>query len=326
MTRTVHTEHRTLIAAPAESVYQIVADVTRWPLFFRPTVHAWVLERDNDQEIIRLWAFANDEVRTWTSRRRLDPHALRVEFRQANCTAPIASMRGEWLLKPVDATSTTVAFGHEYRAVDDDPGHAAWIAEAVERNSNAELAALKAAAENHDRMDELVLSFDDTVPVDGSAYDVYEFLFQAQEWPRRLPHVSRLDLREDASGVQFMEMDTRAPDGSVHTTASVRVGFPDEAIVYKQVRVPALMNAHIGEWRIRWEGEGVRLISHHDVLLNDALVERVLGPQATLADARTFVRNALGTNSRTTMERAREYAEERRRAEEPRRAEEYRRD
>ena len=118
-----------------------------------------------------------------------------------------------------------MAFGHEYRAVDDDPGHAAWIAEAVERNSNAELAALKAAAENHDRMDELVLSFDDTVPVDGSAYDVYEFLFQAQEWPRRLPHVSRLDLREDASGVQFMEMDTRAPDGSVHTTASVRVGW-----------------------------------------------------------------------------------------------------
>jgi len=223
VTRTVHTEHRTLIAAPAESVYQIVADVTRWPLFFRPTVHARVLERDNDQEIIRLWAFANDEVRTWTSRRRLDPHALRVEFRQTNCTAPIASMRGEWLLKPVDATSTTVAFGHEYRAVDDDPGHAAWIAEAVERNSNAELAALKAAAENHDRMDELVLSFDDTVPVDGSAYDVYEFLFQAQEWPRRLPHVSRLDLREDVAGAAEEQRQHEADDRPHQRTTAKRL-------------------------------------------------------------------------------------------------------
>ena len=181
----------------------------------------------------------------------------------------------------------------------------------MERNSNAELSALKAAAENHDRMDELVLSFDDTVTVDGSAYDVYEFLYRAQQWPDRLPHVSRLDLREDSAGVQFMEMDTRAPDGSVHTTSSVRICLPDEAIIYKQVRCPALMNAHIGAWTIRWqEDRRVRLTARHDVLLNDAAVTGVLGPQATLADARAFVRNALGANSRTTMERAKEYAEE----------------
>jgi ribosome-associated toxin RatA of RatAB toxin-antitoxin module len=312
VTQTVQTEHRTLIVAPAASVFRIVADVTRWPLFFHPTVHARVLERANDQETIRLWAFANDEVRTWTSRRRVDPHALRVEFRQTVCAPPVASMRGEWLLKPVDATSTMVVFGHEYRAVDDDPDSAAWIAEAVDRNSNAELAALKAAAQNHDRLDELVVSFEDTVFVDGSAHDVYEFLYQARQWPDRLPHVSRLDLREDDSGIQFMEMDTRAPDGSVHTTSSVRVCFPDEAIVYKQVRVPALMNAHTGTWTIRYEGNRVRLTAQHDVLLDDSAVGQVLGRQATLAQARAFVRTALGNNSRTTMERAKAYAEERR--------------
>ncbi len=307
-----YTEHTITISAPAEVVYGVVADVTRWPEFFAPTVHAEQMERDDAEERIRLWAFANGEVKTWTSRRRLDPHELRIEFRQEVSQHPVASMGGEWVLKPLSDDTTEVVLKHDYSAVDDAPEHVAWIERAVDRNSKSELAALKTIAELHADLDELALTFDDSLAVSGSAEDVYEFLYRAQEWPQRVPHVARLDLREDTLNVQFMEMDTRTPDGSVHTTASVRVCFPSRRIVYKQVRVPKLMTAHTGHWVLEETAEGVVATSRHSVIINPANVTAVLGSDATVADARAFIRKALGTNSLTTLRYAKEYAEGRR--------------
>jgi aromatase len=48
--------------------------------------------------------------------------------------------------------------------------------------------------------------------------------------------------------------------------------------------------------------------ARHTVVINPDAVSKVLGPDRTLADAREFVRNALGTNSRTTMAHASAYA------------------
>ncbi|MGO4751805.1 aromatase/cyclase, partial [Streptomyces sp. 2MCAF27] len=145
---------------------------------------------------------------------------------------------------------------------------------------------------------------------------VYDYLYRADLWPERLPHVSRLDLKEDPVGddvaeprVQVMAMDTRTADGSVHTTESVRVCFGADRIVYKQTTVPALMTAHTGSWTINPAGDGLAVTSRHTVILNPAAVERVLGPDKTVADARTYVQRALSTNSTTTLRHAREFAE-----------------
>ena len=80
-----------------------------------------------------------------------------------------------------------------------------------------------------------LFTFDDIVEVDGSAMDVYDFLNEAQLWSERLPHVVRVSLKEETSGLQILEMDTRTKDGSVHTTKSVRVCRPHGTIVYKQI-------------------------------------------------------------------------------------------
>ena len=45
-----------------------------------------------------------------------------------------------------------------------------------------------------------------------SQEEVYEFLYRASEWPQRVPHVDRVDLTEDAPGVQVMAMDTRTAE------------------------------------------------------------------------------------------------------------------
>ncbi|WUS42750.1 aromatase/cyclase [Kitasatospora sp. NBC_01250] len=307
--KTHFTEHSVTIAAPAEVVYDLLADVTGWPSLFGPTVHAQRVSGGALQEQIRLWALANGEVRSWTSRRELDRDGLRIAFRQEVSQPPVASMGGEWRITPGAGGTCTVVLAHDFAAVGDDPDGLDWIEKAVERNSRAELAALQSGAESREQKPELVFTFDDSVTIDGPAEEVYAFIARCDLWPERLPHVSRLALTEAAPGLQVISMDTRAPDGTVHTTESVRVCFKADRIVYKQTRVPALLTAHTGEWFFQPTAEGARATSRHTVAINPGAVTELLGEQASTADARAYVRNALGSNSLATLRLAKAHVE-----------------
>ncbi|QEU96256.1 aromatase/cyclase [Streptomyces kanamyceticus] len=306
---THETEHTITVAAAADVVFELIENVGRWPVTFPPTVHAEQLERSGNTERIRLWATANGTAKGWTSRRELDLDGLRVRFRQEVSQPPVAAMGGEWVIEPLPAGGTLVRLLHDFRAVDDDPAATEWIRQAVDRNSGKELAALRDAAEQRERRADLLLTFSDTVRVAGAAKDVYDFLDRADAWPRRLPHVARAELTEDTPGLQTLEMDTRTADGSTHTTESVRVCFPYDRIVYKQLRTPALMSAHTGEWTVREDGTDTVVTSTHTVVVNPGAIAGVLGADAGVAEARAFVRDALGRNSTVTMLHAKEHAE-----------------
>jgi aromatase len=305
-------EHEIKVSAPAEAVYQIIADVANWPQIFPPSVHVEYLERGEEQELIQIWATANGEAKTWTSRRVLDPKALRIVFHQQVSQPPVGAMGGMWVIEPVSEGESLVRLHHDYRAVDGDPKKLEWIDMAVDRNSRAELVALKTNAELATRAPELLLTFDDVVQINGSAKDVYDFLNEAQLWPERLPHVARVSLRENTPGLQFLDMDTRTKDGSVHTTKSVRVAFPHIKICYKQIQTPRLMTLHTGHWVLADKPGGVTVTSQHTVVINEENIAKILGDQASIEDARAFVRTALSTNSLATLEQAKKYAESQR--------------
>jgi aromatase len=302
-------EHEIEVRAPAKVVYGLVVDVANWPQIFPPSVYVEHLERDERHERIQIWATANGQAKTWTSRRELDPDALRVDFRQEVSQPPVASMGGAWIIEPVSEDSSRVRLLHDYRALDDDKDKLAWIDQAVDRNSRSELAAMKANAELATGSAELLLTFDDTVRINASAKAVYDFLNEAQLWQQRLPHVAKVSLVEDTPGLQWLEMDTMTKDGSVHTTKSVRVCFPHDKIVYKQVVLPALMTLHTGHWLLAQDGEGVSVTSRHTVAINEANITGILGTGATIQDARNYVRTALSTNSLATLGHAKDYAE-----------------
>ncbi|MFH0520367.1 aromatase/cyclase [Streptomyces sp. M41] len=311
MTNTHRAEHQITVQAPAQTVFGLIADVDAWPGVFPPTVHVEVLERTASGERIRIWATANDSVKTWTSRRVLDPEGLRVSFRQEVSQPPVAAMGGEWIVEQLPDSGTLVRLLHDFRAVDDDPEGVEWITRAIDRNSDAELGALKRAAEGAagSAADALALQFDDVVEVAGDPAEVYDFLYDAGRWDERLPHVTRVGLEESTPGLQLLEMDTLTPNGAVHTTKSVRVCFPSTTIVYKQLRTPALMTVHNGRWQIEKSPSGCTVTSTHTVVLNPEAIVPVLGEGATVEDARTFVRDALGRNSTATMHLAKEHAE-----------------
>lgn len=302
-------EHEITVRTPADTVYRYLADVANWPTLFPPTVHVEYLEQDGKQERIQIWATANGDAKTWTSRRILDPDQARIEFRQEKSTPPVASMGGTWLVEPVSEVESRVRLLHDYRAVDDDPAGLDWIEQAVDRNSRSELGALKSSAELATESAELVMTFEDTVRIAGSAKDAFDFINEAQLWTERLPHVVDVSLREDTPGVQVLAMDTKTKDGSVHTTESVRVAFPHHKIVYKQTTVPPLMDLHTGEWSLAEDDDGVSVTSRHTVVINKDNIKKVLGEDADVAVARRFVREALGGNSTATLGHAKKYAE-----------------
>lgn len=307
------TEHRTVhtrvVAAPPDVLYGLVADVTRWPVIFGPTVHVEHLERGDRSERFRLWALVNGAVASWTSHRRLDPDARRVEFRQEVSTPPIASMGGDWQFHERADGGTDVVLGHHFTVLDDDAEGVAWVDAALDRNSESELAALGRVAELGHPVDEVVLSFGDVVPVAGTAAAAFEFVDRADLWPERLPHVGRLVLTEEVSGVQHMEMDTVTRDGHTHTTSSVRLCFPPARIVYKQLVPPRLLLGHSGAWEFAEGPDGAAVVAaRHTVAIDPAAVEAVLGEGKTLADARDHVRAALGANSKATLAHAADHA------------------
>ncbi|WP_164419093.1 aromatase/cyclase [Streptomyces salinarius] len=305
-------EHEITVSAPADDVYRLIADVTNWPRVFPPTIYVDHLERSGDEELIRIWATANGEAKNWTSRRVLDPGNLRITFRQQVSTPPVATMGGTWIVEPAGEGRSRVRLLHDYTAVDDDPAGLAWIEEAVDRNSRSELAALKTNVELATASEELTFSFEDTVAFEGSAKDAYDFVNEAGRWAERLPHVATVRLTEDTPGLQTLEMDTRAKDGSTHTTRSYRVCLEGRKIAYKQTTLPALMSLHTGYWTFRDTDTGATASSQHTVVLRPENIERILGPQAGVAEAREYVRTALSTNSRATLGHARDYAEARR--------------
>ncbi|MEV6764159.1 aromatase/cyclase [Streptomyces sp. NPDC051105] len=312
MSESKEVEHEITVSAPAAEVYRLIADVANWPRIFPPTIYVDHLERSGHEELIGIWATANGEAKNWTSRRVLDPDGLRITFRQTVSTPPVASMGGTWIIEPLDDTTARIRLLHDYTAVDDDPAGLAWIDEAVDRNSRSELAALKTNVELATASEELTFSFEDTVEVDGSAKDLYDFVNEADRWSERLPHVATVRLTEDTPGLQTLEMDTRAKDGSTHTTKSYRVCLDGRKIAYKQTTLPALMNLHTGYWTFRETDAGTFASSQHTVVLRPENIEKILGPDAGVAEARSYVQGALSTNSRATLNHAKAYAEARR--------------
>src|SRR5258708_3343273 len=141
------TEHDVKVGAPAERVYALIADVGKWPEIFPPTVHAECVEKDGNSELIRIWATANGTPKTWTSRREHDPERMSVSFRQERSQHPVGGMGGKWVVEPVSESGCHVRLLHDFFAASDDPADLDWISQAVDRNSMAELRALKTSAE-----------------------------------------------------------------------------------------------------------------------------------------------------------------------------------
>lgn len=296
------TSHRIEVAAPAGVVYGLIADAERWPLFFAPNVYVEPLDLEGPEQRLRMWARAEGRITSWITRRTLDPGARRIAFRQEVTSAAVDSMRGVWHVEPRADGSSLLTLERQFTAAD---GHLApdRIGDA---NIRAHLAGLKSLAERWAVLDELVVTVEDTVRVEGPSELVYGFLYRAAAWPGTVPGAAGVHLAEDVPGIQTLHTQ----DG-VGDTVAVRLCFPHGGlIVYKVTQAPELVTGQAGEWSVEPDPTGVTVRARHQVVLNEHDVARVLGEDAGLAGARRHVRERVGRQSAALLDLARQHAED----------------
>lgn len=291
-------------SAPAAVLYELIADATQWPLYFRHCVHVERLGFDGAHERLRMWALTEGQVSSWVSSRELDLGLRCVTFRQDLTDAPVASMNGVWAVRPL-GDRCQVVLEYQFTVTGDAPADVAWTERVTRANGQAQLEQLVWVAERWSRLDELELVLEDTVRFEGSADAAFDFLYRAGDWIAGLPHVRGVRLTESRPGVQVMTVDGLADDGSAHHTESVRICFPGAGrLVHKETVTSALLSAHTGEWSVEPDESGVNLTTRHHVLLREDAVAGVLGEKATLAEARQHVRDELSRQDQLVLSRA----------------------
>ncbi|WP_336159396.1 SRPBCC family protein [Amycolatopsis sp. VC5-11] len=296
------------IDAPVSVLRDLVADAEGWVQLHQTAAHAEYLERGEHEDVVRQWSVADERTaRTRVVRRRFAPDGGEISFTvEEPAGGPVTG--GGWTFDDSGRGGTTVTMHHDLGL-----GTEAGNGEAVQRvrqGGEAYLATLKDAAERREELAELTVSFEDPVFVSGSVKDVYEYLYEADKWPQRIPHVTRLELEEPEPDIQFFDMDTVSADGSRHTTRSVRICLPPHLIVYKQIRTPPLLTVHTGHWKFAETPEGVLASARHTATIDPGRLH-VLGEGTTVRDARRYLRRVLSANSVGNLRLAKEFAEQR---------------
>ncbi|WP_328609280.1 aromatase/cyclase [Amycolatopsis sp. NBC_00345] len=311
-TSTKHTtEEKLLIHAPIDVVRELVLDVESWPQLHPAAIHAEYLERTAESELIQHWSLVDDHtVRTWRARRWSEDDGARIVFRHEPVAAPFAMMGGGFTFEPREDDSTLVHMHHEFALLKEDDALAAGRLEAMSRGSGVYLETLRYAAENREELSQSIISFVDPLFIAGAIEDAYQYLYEADKWPERIPHVKALTLEEPAPGIQFFDMDTVSGDGAAHTTRSVRICLPHHKIVYKQIKTPPMLAAHTGHWEFVRTPEGVESRARHTATIIPDRTH-LLGEGTTVQGARNYLRRVLGTNSLGNLRLAKEYAETR---------------
>ncbi|MFE9291916.1 aromatase/cyclase [Streptomyces olivaceus] len=298
------------VAAPLEQVRSLVEDVTGWTQLHTPAVHAEILSDTGAEHLVRHWAVTGrDSVRTWTARRTRAADGSRISFVHEEAEAPFASLGGAWTFQEQDG-KTLVEMRHDFTLAEGEEGLADEVSTRLRTGARDYLRTLGHAAENREELNRLIISFTDSLFIAGNIKDAYDYLWEADKWEERIPHIAKLDLEEPAPGVQFFDMLTSTPDGSSHRTRSVRVTVEPDIIVYKQTELPALLDGHTGHWRFAQTPEGVIAEARHTATIKPSALH-ILGEGTTVLDARKHLRRVLSANSVSNLRLAKAYAEER---------------
>ncbi|MFD7710437.1 aromatase/cyclase [Streptomyces sp. NPDC059785] len=152
-----HTEHTVTVDAPAATVWDVLVDVEGYARIFPPTEEVRMLEESPKHQIARLTVDVNGEAQSWISRRDIDTDRRVIAYRQLENAPMMGYMGGEWRALPIDESTTQLVLTHDFEPRDAVEGLVAgkftydeadaMIKAAVERNSVADLGAVKEEAE-----------------------------------------------------------------------------------------------------------------------------------------------------------------------------------
>lgn len=319
-----HARHSVVIAAPADAVYPLIRDAGIWPRIFDACVSATTVEADEVGELVRIEALQDGRTVAWDTRRCYYDAIRRVDYHLPVPMPFVSSMHGQWRVLPLGAERCLLTVDRHWRMLDNVNGiregvatvaqAAAVVRDFVETNAAAEMASLRAWAE--DGTDTLTtVTTRITVPHPPDA--VHALLADVAGWPKLLPHCDGLVLHYDDGRHQEFVLDVRTAEGP-ETFRSVRHCDQEElSIVYFQPQPPPLLRRHEGSWRVRAAEGGSEVVSRHTAVLDRATCARAFGTN-DLRTQKERVRELLDANSRSTVEACAQALDEAARTEVPR--------
>ncbi|MCX2968747.1 MULTISPECIES: aromatase/cyclase [Streptomyces] len=257
------------VAAPAGVVFAVLADTPQWPLFVPSAVHTERLEFDGATERSLVWVLVDGALTSWVAHRRLDAAGLRVDFRHEPSEGPVGVLRGTWTVEPLGPGHSRATLTCDFTVADGHAADTARVRRATGAHAREVLAGVRDAAERWPRLDDLLLSFEDTARFPGPPEAVYDVLYRLSDWPALLPDVARIDVTERRPGVQVLRAGFLAADGSRHTAEGAQVCFPHAGrLVWKHTLAGGPVAAHTGEWTVVPDGGAVTVVGRHRVLLS----------------------------------------------------------
>jgi aromatase len=139
--------HTTRVAAPPKRVYELIANIDRWPTLLEDLAAVEHQGFDGGCERVRFEKQAQGKTYNQTMVRELNPKRLQVRFRQIDVLPPVASLGGIWLVLP-RGSGSLVALDHYYRVLDNSPVTAARVELAVTAESTSMLRAINQSTDN----------------------------------------------------------------------------------------------------------------------------------------------------------------------------------
>jgi aromatase len=154
-----HAEHTVTVEANAEIVYEVLVDVLNYPNLFPPTQSVTMVEESQTHQIARFVVDVNGQNLTWVSRRDLDPANRTIAYRQLERAPIVEHMGGEWRALVLDQNRTQLVLTHDFAARPTPSAPTleqatALLEAAVERNSQVDLAAVRAESERRAKADD----------------------------------------------------------------------------------------------------------------------------------------------------------------------------
>ena len=308
------TMHSIEIDTEIEKVYNVCANVLKWPEYFPPCKKAKIITENGNQQLIEITAKSNEEEFTWQSERILYPKNYRIEFHQSTPGPLVKYMQGIWHVFKLNR-GVLLSLQHTFEVKDNvenlinnvqnKEDALQFMHQSIDSNTKQELGAIKKLLEN-DGLRNLEAKFTAEIDIKATAEQVFNLLYNIKDWPNILPHCEKITvLYEDGCNQEF-EMTVVNAEGKSEVMRSIRHGYVNTMIEYFQPSPPPVLKQHAGKWTINETESGIHLEAWHSITLCEDGVRNVWGEIGSEKALHRVVQ-AITKNSMATMQTIKSY-------------------
>lgn len=306
--------HSLEVESTLDEAFRICAEIERWPKIFPPCQKVDIINQDEHWQLFEITALADKKTMTWQSERHLDYNSHTIYARQVKPSVLVKSMQCAWRFYPL-RDGILISLEHRIKIKDDVQGlmeniyskedARAFMEKVIHENSELELWSIKKILECGNSKGRYQLDFQEELLINSKHMPIYSLLRDAKKWPDILPHCRHVDvIYDDGKNQEFiMAVDVRGKEEKIR---SIRRCLDSSSIQYFQPAPPPVLRQHTGEWMLKPEKSGTRVVSKHSIQLNPEMITAVLGDMS-VDDALDYVKNAINKNSMTTLQSIDEY-------------------